>query len=92
MSLKSLQALQEHSEQGEKQLQESLAAKNKTIQTRKQLSPWVYATPLLAAPTLPLIRIALKDYPRARQYCFGGAVGFFLVHGIWLISTLKFGG
>ncbi|KAL6050836.1 hypothetical protein QOT17_003548 [Balamuthia mandrillaris] len=47
---------------------------------------WLYMTPLIAAPTLPLVRIWLRDRPKARTWVFGGLVAFFLAHGAFLIS------
>jgi len=47
---------------------------------------WLYMTPLAAAPLLPLVRIALRPYPKARDMVFGSLIAFFLCHGAWLIG------
>eukprot|EP01111_Echinosteliopsis_oligospora_P012028 TRINITY_DN4086_c0_g1_i4.p1 TRINITY_DN4086_c0_g1~~TRINITY_DN4086_c0_g1_i4.p1 ORF type:complete len:109 (-),score=25.56 TRINITY_DN4086_c0_g1_i4:175-501(-) len=47
---------------------------------------WIYMTPLIAAPLLPLVRHMMRGYPRARNYVFFGGIGAALIHGIALIS------
>ncbi|ELR21733.1 uncharacterized protein ACA1_384680 [Acanthamoeba castellanii str. Neff] len=47
---------------------------------------WLYMTPLLGAPLLPLVRIALRPYPKIRDVAFGTMIAFFLGHGAWLIG------
>jgi len=34
----------------------------------------------------PVVRIALRPYPKARDMVFGSLIAFFLCHGAWLIG------
>lgn len=60
---------------------------NDNQQLTKRPINWLYATPLIAAPLLPLVRHVLKPYPKARNYVFFGGIAFFFCHGIFLMSS-----
>jgi len=56
------------------------------LKVPRQKINWLFMTPLVAAPLLPLVRIALRPYPKVRDIAFGSLVVFFLGHGAWLIT------
>ena len=47
---------------------------------------WLYATPLIAAPLIPAVRVALRNHPRIRNATFFTLIGVFTLHGFSLFS------
>jgi len=47
--------------------------------------PWMFATPLLFAPLIPLTRILFKD-PNKRRWAVGGLVATAFAHGVILMA------
>ena len=54
---------------------------------RNSKPKWMYATPLVFAPLLPMTRIALRNNPKVRDRVFFGLIGVALLHGTFLLSS-----
>ena len=48
---------------------------------------WKFLTPLLWAPTFPVLRLGTKSFPKARPWIIGGAILVANLHGFWLINN-----
>eukprot|EP01112_Ceratiomyxa_fruticulosa_P007917 TRINITY_DN2062_c0_g1_i10.p1 TRINITY_DN2062_c0_g1~~TRINITY_DN2062_c0_g1_i10.p1 ORF type:complete len:103 (+),score=31.66 TRINITY_DN2062_c0_g1_i10:146-454(+) len=62
------------------------APQNTTYELKQQEIPYIYLTPLLAAPILGLIRLGFKGRPKLRNWAFGVTITFFLFHSAFLIN------
>mmetsp|Transcript_3442 Transcript_3442/g.12514 ORF Transcript_3442/g.12514 Transcript_3442/m.12514 type:complete len:87 (-) Transcript_3442:506-766(-) len=56
------------------------------VQAGPRTPKWMYATPLVFAPLLPLIRLQVKN-PVLRQRLFGGTVAVAFLHGVLLLTN-----
>ena len=48
---------------------------------------WKFLSPLVWAPTFPVLRLATGRFPWARPWIVGGAILVANLHGFWLIQN-----
>jgi len=48
---------------------------------------WKFLTPLVWAPTFPVLRLATGRFPWARPWIVGSAILVANLHGFWLIQN-----
>lgn len=54
--------------------------------TRREQSMYKFLFPLLYAPALPLIRIALRNHPQMRNRAFGAGIAVGLAHAGYVMG------